>query len=316
MTRKKHSYTEEQIKQLSKEIIELKEKKNAFILAHYYQELNIQDLADLVGDSYGLAKAAKEVEDADIIIFAGVYFMAETAKILNPDMKVLIPNVNAGCPMANQCSPSLISEFKERHPGVPVVVYVNTTAETKAAADVTCTSSNAAQIVKGLNVKKVIFGPDKNLGKFVQDQVPGVEIVPVPKDGHCIVHKRFDVESINKIKEKYPDAVLIAHPECNVEVQEIADFVGSTSQMLQFGKETQAKTIIVATEKGLVDLMDRQYPDKKIILAKDTAICRNMKRINLENLRDSLKYNQHEVIIPEDIREKAEKALIRMLELS
>ncbi|NHK29892.1 MAG: quinolinate synthase NadA [Asgard group archaeon] len=316
MTRKKHSYTEEQIKQLSDEIKELKEKKNAFILAHYYQELHIQDLADLVGDSYGLSKAAKEVEDAEIIVFAGVYFMAETAKLLNPDMKVLIPNINAGCPLANQCNPSLISEIKEKHPDTPVVVYINTTAETKAAADVICTSSNAAQIVKKLNVKKVIFGPDRNLGLYVQNQLPDIEIVPVPKNGHCYVHKRFDVETINKLKEKYPDAVLIAHPECNIEVQEIADFVGSTAKMLQYGKETQAKTIIVATEKGLVDRMDREHPNKKFILAKDTAICRNMKRINLENLRDSLKYNQHEVKIPEDIREKAEKAIVRMLELS
>lgn len=316
MFRKKSSYTEEQIKQLSKEIKELKEKNNAFILAHYYQELPIQDLADLVGDSYGLSKAARDIEDADVIIFAGVYFMAETAKILNPEMKVLIPNVNAGCPLANQCNPSLISEMREKHPDSPVVVYVNTTAETKAAADLTCTSSNAAQIVKKLNVKKVIFGPDRNLGKYVQNQIPEVEIIPVPENGHCYVHRQFDTNTIIKIKEKYPDAVLIAHPECNIEVQEMADFVGSTSKMLQYGKETKAKTIIVATEKGLVDRMDRVYPDKKFILAKDTAICRNMKRINLENLRDSLKYNQHEVIIPEDIRAKAEKAIVRMLELS
>ncbi len=316
MIRKNSSYTEEQIKQLSDEIKALKEKNNAFILAHYYQELPIQDLADLVGDSYGLSKAAREIKDAEIIVFAGVYFMAETAKILNPNKKVLIPNVNAGCPLAKQCNPSLISDFRKKYPDAPVVVYVNTTAETKAAADVTCTSTNAAKIVSKLNAKKVIFGPDRNLGKYVQNQVPDVEIIPMPEDGQCYVHRRFDVKSIKKIKEIYPDAVLIAHPECNIEVQEMADFVGSTHRMLKYGQETKAKTIIVATEKGLVDRMDREQPDKKFILAKETAICRNMKRINLENLRDSLKYNQYEVIIPEDIRVKAEKAIVRMLELS
>jgi quinolinate synthase len=309
-------YTKEQIEQLSQEIRELKEEKNAFILAHYYQELPIQDLADLVGDSLGLSKAARDVEDADMIVFAGVFFMAETAKILNPDMKVVIPNVNAGCPLADKCNPSIIADAREKHPDTPVIVYVNTTAETKAAADLTCTSSNAVQIVKKLGAKKILFGPDKNLGMFVQSQIPDVELIPVPENGYCIVHKRFNLKAIEKIKQKYPDAVLIAHPECDVEVQEQAELVGSTSALLRYGKETKNKTVIVATEKGLVDLLNRDHPEKKFILAKDTAVCRNMKKINLENLRDALKYNQFEVIIPEETRLKAEKAIVRMLELS
>ncbi|NHJ47807.1 MAG: quinolinate synthase NadA [Asgard group archaeon] len=316
MIRTKKTYTEEQIEQLSQEIRDLKEKKNAFILAHYYQELHIQDVADLVGDSLGLSKAARDVKDADMIVFAGVFFMAETAKILNPDMKVVIPNLKAGCPLADKCDPDVVAAAREKHPNAPVIVYINTTAETKAVADLTCTSSNAAQVVKKLGAKKVLFGPDRNLGKYVQKQVPDVEIIPVPENGYCIVHKRFDLETIDKIKQDYPDAILISHPEANIEIQEASEFVGSTAKLLKYGEKTDAKTIIVATEKGLVDLMSRKYPDKKIILAKDTAICRNMKKINLENLRDSLKYNQHEVIIPEDIRQKAEKAIVRMLELS
>ncbi|NHJ86767.1 MAG: quinolinate synthase NadA [Asgard group archaeon] len=313
----KKRYTESEIKQLSEEILSLKKEKNAVILAHYYQELEIQDLADLIGDSLGLSQAAKNVKDADMIVFAGVYFMAETAKILNPKMKVLIPNVNAGCPLANQCNPDVITETRAKHePGIPVVVYVNTTAETKAAADLTCTSSNADKIVRKLNTKKVIFGPDRNLGYYVQKQLPEIELIPVPEDGHCYVHRRFDVKSILKLKEQYPDAIVIAHPECSPEVQKIADHVGSTSSMIRFGKETDKKTIIVATEKGLVDRLNRDHPDKKFILAKDTAICRNMKKINLENLRDALLYEQFEVTIPLEIQAKAEKAIIKMLELS
>ncbi|NHJ05460.1 MAG: quinolinate synthase NadA [Candidatus Heimdallarchaeota archaeon] len=309
--------SKEKIAKLTEEILTLKKDKNAVILAHYYQEIEIQDVADLVGDSLGLSKAARDIEGADRVVFAGVYFMAETAKLLNPEIKVFIPNVNAGCPLANQCNPNLINDARLLHEkDTPVVVYVNTTAETKAAADVTCTSSNAATVVKNLNSKKVIFGPDRNLSFYVQKKMPDIEIIPVPEEGHCYVHRRFDVETIKDLKKQYPDAIVIAHPECNPEVQEIADEVGSTSAMIRFGKETKAKTIIVATEKGLVDRLTRDHPEKKFILAKDTAICKNMKKITLENLRDALLYDQYEVIIPKDIHEKAEKAILRMFELS
>ncbi|MFW9921984.1 MAG: quinolinate synthase NadA [Candidatus Thorarchaeota archaeon] len=310
-------FSKEEIAALSQEILELKKEKNAIILAHYYQELEIQDVADLIGDSLGLSKAARDAQGAERIVFAGVFFMAETAKILNPNTKVLIPSINAGCPLANQCSAAIISDARALHgTDIPVVVYINTTAETKAAADVTCTSSNAVNVVKNLKVKKVLFGPDSNLAHYVQQQLPDVEIIPVPETGHCYVHKKFDVASILELKKIYPEAVVIVHPECNAEVQEIADFIGSTSAMLKFGKETDAKTIIVATEKGLVDRLKREFSNKNFILAKDTAICRNMKKINLENLRDALKYDQYEVIIPEEINEKAEKAITRMFELS
>lgn len=313
----KKKFSKEEIAKLSEEIIALKEEKNAIILAHYYQELEIQDVGDIVGDSLGLSQAARDVEDADFIVFAGVHFMAETAKILNPTKTVLIPNANAGCPMASQCSPDIVLAAREKHgQDVPVVVYVNTTAETKAVADVTCTSSNAPIVVKNLGVKKVLFGPDRNLGLYVQKQLPDVEVIPVPEDGHCIVHKRFSIKAIDAIKEQYPNALLIAHPECNEDVQDIADFVGSTSGMRRFGRDTKAKVIIVATEKGLVDRLNRDNPEKKFILAKDTAICRNMKRINIENLRDSLLYKQHEIIIPKEIHDKAEKAILRMFELT
>ena len=309
--------TPEEIAKLQEEIRALKKEKNAVILAHYYQELEIQEVADLVGDSLGLSKAARDVEDAEMIVFAGVHFMAETAKILNPKTKVLIPNPNAGCPMADQCSAELIEEArKEFDEHIPVVVYVNTTAETKAAADVTCTSSNAATIVKNLGVKKVFFGPDRNLGQYVKNTLPDVEILPIPQDGHCYVHRRFDVETINALKEQYPEAVVIAHPECNIEVQEMADFIGSTAAMIYFGEKTDAKTIIVATEKGLVDRLNHDHPEKKFILAKDTAICKNMKKNTLELVRDSLLHEQYEIIIPKEIHEKAERAILRMFELT
>lgn len=309
--------TPEEIAKLTKEIRKLKKEKNAVILAHYYQELEVQEVADLIGDSLGLSKAARDAKDAKLIVFAGVHFMAETAKILTPKTKVLIPNPDAGCPMADQCSAELIENTrKEYDEDIPVVVYVNTTAETKAAADVTCTSSNAATVVKNLGVKKVFFGPDKNLGSYVQKTLPDVEIIPVPQNGHCYVHRRFDIPTINALKKQYPDAVVIAHPECNPEVQDIADFIGSTAAMIYFGKETKAKNIIVATEKGLVDRLNFDHPEKNFILAKDTAICKNMKKNTLELVRDSLLYEQHEIIIPKEIHENAEKAILRMFELT
>ena len=302
---------------LKEEILHLKKEKNAIILAHYYQILAIQETADLVGDSLGLSKAARDVEKADTIVFAAVHFMAESAKILNPDIKVLIPNLNAGCPLANQCSAKIIGEARKFYgEGIPVVVYVNTTAETKAAADVTCTSSNAVSVVQNLKTKKVLFGPDRNLGLFVQKKLPKVEIIPIPEDSHCYVHKKFDLESIRIIKEKYPEAVLLAHPECNLEIQEVADFVGSTSALLQHAKESTAKVLIIATEKGLVDRLTKFYPEKKFILAKETAICKNMKKITLKNVLDALKYEQYEITIPNDIQEKAKKAINRMFELT
>ncbi|MCF2142214.1 MAG: quinolinate synthase NadA [Candidatus Heimdallarchaeota archaeon] len=313
---KKPKLTPEEIKALSDEILALKEEKNAVLLAHYYQIMPIQRLADRVGDSLGLAKAAKEIKKADLIVFAGVYFMAETAKLLNPETTVLIPNVKAGCPLADQCNPQLIDAAREKYPNAPVVVYVNTTAETKAHADLTCTSSNAAKIVERLNVPEVIFGPDRNLGYYVQKQLPEVKLHFVPPKGHCYVHKRFDLETILALKKEHPGAVLIAHPECNPDIQEHADFVGSTAKMLRFAEEATEKEIIVATEKGLVDRLSELYPDKQFYLAKNTAICRNMKRITLENLRDALLYEQYEVTIPEAVQINAKKAILRMLELS
>lgn len=314
---KKFKLSQKEIERISNEILNLKKEKNAIILAHYYQELEVQDIADKIGDSLGLSQVAKDVQDADTIVFAGVHFMAETAKILSPSKKVLIPDPRAGCPMANQCTPDIVKAAREQHgEDIPVVVYVNTTAETKAVAYVTCTSSNAPIVVKNLGSKKVLFGPDRNLGLFVQKQLSDVEVIPIPEDGHCIVHKRFSVEAINEHLKRYPDAHLIAHPECNIEIQEMADFVGSTSGLRKYGRETDAKVIIVATEKGLVDRLNRDIPEKNFILAKDTAICRNMKKITIENLRDSLLYEQYEIIIPKEIQDKAKKAILRMFELT
>ncbi|MBD3191406.1 MAG: quinolinate synthase NadA [Candidatus Heimdallarchaeota archaeon] len=305
------------VAQLEEEIKELREKKNAVILAHNYQRIEVQAVADLLGDSLGLSRAAKEVEDADIIVFAGVYFMAETAKIVSPERKVLIPDKNAGCPLANQCSADMIKKARKKYgEDIPVIVYVNTTAETKAAADLTCTSSNSVKVIKQLNAKRVIFGPDRNLAHYAQQQLPEVEIIPIPEDGHCYVHRRFDVQSIQQLKARYPDAVVFAHPECNPDIQDISDYVGSTSAMYDFGMTTDVDTIILATEKGLVDRLNKERPEKRFLVAKQTAICYNMKKITLKKVRDALLKEQFEVIVPENIRLEAEKAIERMLELS
>lgn len=316
-TSTKNQSPSKRIAQLEKEINELREEKNAVILAHNYQRLEVQNVADLLGDSLGLSRAAKEVEDADIIVFAGVYFMAETAKIVSPERKVLIPDKNAGCPLANQCNPEMIEKARKKHgEDIPVVVYVNTTAKTKAAADLTCTSSNSVDVIKKLNVDRVIFGPDRNLAHYAQQQLPEVDIIPIPEDGHCYVHRRFDVQSIKKLKTHYPNAVVFAHPECNPDIQELSDHVGSTSAMYDFGMTTDVDTVILATEKGLVDRLNKERPEKRFLVAKQTAICHNMKKITLKKVRDALLKEQFEVIVPENIRLKAEKAIERMLELS
>jgi quinolinate synthase len=307
----------ERIQRLSKEIESLKKEKQAVILGHNYQRIEVQAIADELGDSLGLSQIAKNITDAEIIVFAGVFFMAETAKILNPTTKVLIPAENAWCSLADNCSAEIVNEYREKYgEDIPVVVYVNTTAETKAAADVTCTSSNAVTVVKNLKADKVLFGPDRNLTHFVQEQLPDIELIPLPDEGYCHVHRKFDVETIKEIKQKYPDAKVMAHPECNVDVQHYSDYVGSTSGMFRYGQESETKTFIVATEKGLIDRMNKEIPKKHFIHAKSSAICEGMKEITLENIKEALEKEQYKVTIPKDIRLKAKEAIDRMLELT
>jgi quinolinate synthase len=300
------------------EINRLKKEKNAVILAHYYQDADIQDIADYIGDSLGLSQQAAKT-DADIIVFAGVHFMAETAKILSPNKKVLLPDVKAGCSLADSCPPHLFKIFKEKYPDHLVITYVNCTAELKAMTDIVCTSSNAIQIVESLpKDQKIIFGPDKNLGAYVAKKT-GRDLVLW--NGACMVHEIFSREKITKLKERYPNAKLLAHPECEDVILEMADYIGSTTGILKYATKSPEKEFIVATESGILHEMQKQNPDKVFIPAPPNNSCAcndcpHMKRNTLEKLYLCLKNEVPEVTVPSDIIEKAVKPIERMLEIS
>ncbi len=295
-------------------IAELKERKNAIILAHNYQLSEVQLVADILGDSLELAMASAKT-DADLIVFAGVDFMAETAAILNPDKKVVIPDPGARCPMAAQLPPDVIREARKKHEGAAVVLYVNTLAEAKAESDVICTSANSPQIVNALEEDTVLFGPDKNLAWFAQRR-SDKKIIPIPENGYCYVHKMFTAADIALLKERYPDAEVLVHPECDPEVQQLATHVCSTSQMLLRTKASPAKRFIIATEIGLVERMRRENPSREFIPALNTAVCREMKRHTLEKVYRALKDEEHVVKVPEPIAERARASIKRMLELT
>ena len=303
---------------LFEEIEKLKKEKNAVILAHYYQEPDIQDIADYIGDSLGLSQQAAKT-DADIIVFAGVHFMAETAKILSPKKKVLLPDLKAGCSLADSCPPHLFRKFKESYPGHLVITYVNCTAELKALSDIVCTSSNAVQIVQSLpKGQKIIFGPDKNLGAYVQKKT-GRDLVLW--NGACMVHEIFSREKITKLKERYPNAKLLAHPECEEVILKMADYIGSTTGLLKYATKSDDKEFIVATESGIIHQMQKENPDKVFIPAppNNTCACNDcphMKRNTLEKLYLCMKNELPEVTVPADIIEKAVKPIERMLEIS
>ena len=297
----------------------LRAEKNAIILAHYYQTGDIQDIADFVGDSLALSQKANS-NDADIILFAGVKFMAETAKILAPEKKVLLPDINAGCSLADSCKEDEFKKFIDDNPGRTVITYVNTNVEIKALSDIICTSSNAVQIVESLpENEKIIFGPDRNLGNYVLNKT-GRDIIVW--NGACHVHEEFSLEAILKLKKEFPDASLIVHPECELPVRMVADFIGSTSSLLQFSKIDNAKTYIVATEAGIIHQMQRESPHKKFIPAppKDSTCgcseCNFMKLISLEKIYRSLRDETFEIIIDKDTLEKAQKPIFRMMEIS
>ena len=305
--------------QLIKEINELRKNKNAIILAHYYQTDDIQEIADFVGDSLALSQKAAET-NADIIVFAGVYFMAETAKILSPSKKVIIPDRLAGCSLADSCKKEDFEKFILDNPGRTVITYVNTTAEIKALSDISCTSSNAKQIVESLpKDEKIIFGPDRNLGNYIKG-LTGRDIIVW--NGACHVHEQFSVEAIKKIKDEYPDAKLIAHPECEMPVRIMADFIGSTSGLLNFIKSDNGKIFIIATEPGILFEMKKARPDKTFIPAppKDSTCgcseCNFMKMITIEKIYNSLKFESPEALLDSGIIEKAAIPIKRMLEIS
>jgi quinolinate synthase len=303
---------------LFSEIKILKQKKNAIILAHYYQEPDIQDAADFIGDSLGLSQQAAKTK-ADIIVFAGVHFMAETAKILSPQKKVLLPDLNAGCSLADACPADKFLEFKKTHPNHTVITYVNCSAEIKALSDIICTSTNAQKIVESLpKDEKIIFAPDKNLGKFIEKQTGRKMVL---WDGSCMVHEIFSLKKIIQLKEKHPDAKFIAHPECEESVLQIADYIGSTTGLLNYTIKNSANKFIVATETGIIYQMEKASPDKIFIPAPPNNSCAcndcpHMKLNTLEKLYDCLKNEKPEIILDKYLIERAVKPIRRMLDIS
>jgi len=301
------------------EINRIKKEKNAIILAHYYQTDDIQDIADFVGDSLALSQKAAS-NDADIILFAGVNFMAETAKILAPGKKVLLPDMNAGCSLADSCKAEDFKKFIDENPGRTVISYVNTTAEIKALSDIICTSSNAVQIVESLPAdEKIIFAPDRNLGNFILNKTGRDMII---WNGTCHVHEEFSLEAIIKLKRKNPEAKIIVHPECELPVRMVADFIGSTSALLKFTKTDNGNAYIVATEAGIIHQMKKANPAKNYIPAppKDSTCgcseCNFMKLITLKKIYDCLKSEKPEIFIEKELLKKAQRSINRMMEIS
>jgi quinolinate synthase len=301
------------------EIANLKEKKNAIILAHYYQTGDIQDIADFVGDSLALAQKAAS-NNADIILFAGVKFMAETAKILSPQKKVLLPDMAAGCSLSDSCNPADFQKFILNNPGRTVITYVNTAAEIKAMSDIICTSSNAVKIVESLPAaEKIIFAPDRNLGNYILNKTGRDMLI---WNGACHVHEEFSLEAIIKLREQYPDARLIVHPECELPIRMVADYIGSTSSLLSYIKTDNADKYIIATEPGIIHQMIKARPEKTFIPAppKDSTCacseCNFMKLITVKKIYECLLKESPEIILKEDIILKAQRPIKRMLEIS
>ena len=303
---------------LFKEISHLKKEKNAIILAHYYQDADIQDIADYIGDSLGLAQQA-EKSTADIILFAGVHFMAETAKILNPKTKVLIPDLKAGCSLADSCPPDEFSVFKAAHPDHVVLTYVNCTADIKALSDVIVTSTNAVQIVESFpKDQKIIFAPDKNLGAYI-NKVTGRNMVLW--NGSCMVHEIFSLEKLIKLKAQHPKALILAHPECEAAILEHAHFIGSTTAIFNYSKKSEAQEFIVLTETGIIHQMQKASPTKTFIPAppNNSCACNDcpyMKLNTLEKIYSTLKYEQPELLMSDELIEQSKKPINKMLELS
>ena len=304
---------------LFEEIEKLKKEKNAIILAHYYQDADIQDIADYIGDSLGLSQQAAST-DADIIVFAGVHFMAETAKMLSPSKKVILPDLKAGCSLADSCPPHLFKKFKEKYPDHKVVSYINCTAELKTLTDVCCTSTNAMHIINSFPADQpIIFAPDINLGRYLKKQTGRENMILW--NGSCMVHEIFSHEKITKLQLRHPEAKFIAHPECEEHILDIADYIGSTSGLLRYTKENPAKEFIVATESGILHQMIKASPHKTFIPAPPNNACAcndcpHMKLNTLEKLYISMKYETPEIILPQWVIDDGVKSINRMLEIS
>lgn len=301
------------MKELIEKINKLKKDKNAVVLAHCYQNVEIDEVADYVGDSLYLSQMAAKT-NADIIVFAGVYFMAQTAKILNPTRKVLLPRLESGCRMADMITLEQLREFKKKFPKMPTVCYINSTAEVKSECDICCTSSNAVKIVDSLNAEEILFLPDTYLGKWVEAKLGNVKVNTYP--GFCPTHMQIRDKDVIAAREKYPKALVLAHPECHQSVTAIADYVGSTTGIMKFAKESDNKQFIIATEKGVVDRLKRDYPEKEFILIKDSVICPNMKWNTLTDIYNALDREEHEITVDEEMAKKALTCIDRMLEVS
>lgn len=299
--------------ELIEKINKLKKEKNAVILAHCYQNVEIDEVADYVGDSLYLSQMAAKT-NADIIIFAGVYFMAQTAKILNPSRKVLLPRLESGCRMADMITLDQLREFKSKYTKMPTVCYINSTAEVKSECDICCTSSNAVKIVDSLKADEILFLPDTYLGKWVESQLGNVKVNTYT--GFCPTHVQIRPNDVTEARKKYPNALVLAHPECHQSVVAMADYVGSTTGIMKFAAQSDKKEFIIATEKGVVDRLKRDYPEKEFYLIKDNVICPNMKWHTLTDIYNALDREEHEITVDTEIASKALKCIDRMLEVS
>lgn len=301
------------MEKLVESINKLKKEKKAVVLAHCYQPVEVDLVADYVGDSLYLSQVAAKT-DAEIIVFAGVYFMAQTAKILSQDKKVLLPQINAGCRMADMIDYRQLKEFKAQNPNIPVVCYVNSTAEVKSECDMCCTSSNAVKVVKSMGADKILFVPDTYLGKWVEKQLGNIEIITYP--GFCPTHLQIRPDDIEKARKEHPNALVLAHPECHMSVSDIADYVGSTTGIMNYAKNSSNKSFIIATEQGVVDRLKRDYPEKEFIPVKENIICPNMKMTSLEDILHVLENENNEIFVDKEIAKKAVTCIDRMLEVS
>ncbi|MFH1305388.1 MAG: quinolinate synthase NadA [Candidatus Omnitrophota bacterium] len=298
---------------LGRKILDLKKKKDAIIVAHNYQRDEIQEIADITGDSYALARAVTRAKEK-VVVFCGVKFMAESAYMLSPDKTILLPVMEAGCPLADMATVEKLRKKKDDYPEAAVVSYVNSTAEVKAESDICCTSSNAIQIVRSLKNEKIIFVPDKNLGRYVAEHVPEKEFIVW--DGYCVVHMRLTREEVVRAKELYPAAKFIAHPECRKEVLDLADYIGSTAGMIKHVGSSSHGEFIVGTETGIIYRLKADNPDKKFYVPTDSFVCANMKLTTLGWLARSLEKMVYRIEVPGNVAEKARRALERMLEVT
>ncbi len=298
--------------ELLKSIKEIKEKKNAVIVAHNYQRPEVQDIADFTGDSLELSRKCAAAKEG-IIVFCGVKFMAETAKVLSPEKKVLLPKLDAGCQLADSITPVDVDEYRKKYSDAVIVGYVNTTAEVKAKLDYCVTSANAVDIVKKINSKKVVFLPDRNLGLWVKKNVPDKDIIV--HNGRCYVHHKFLKEDVLNLKRVYPDALILSHPECSPEVLELSDAIASTSGMLKYVKESKAKQFIIGTEEGMIHRLKKERPDAEFYSLGNAQVCFNMKLIKLHDVYNSLEKEIHEIKLSDEIIQKAKIPIDRMVAL-